>query len=76
MGRATSVSGLGSEQPATVALAAGLPPLLRELKVTSLLDAPCGDASWIHRIDLQVDYIGIDIVPVDRRGPAAACRGG
>jgi len=62
-GAATSVSGLGSEQAATATLAAGLPPLLRELKATSLLDAPCGDASWIHRIDLAVDYIGIDIVP-------------
>jgi hypothetical protein len=62
-GAPTSVSGLGSEQAATATLAAGLPPLLRELKVTSLLDAPCGDASWIHRIDLVVDYIGIDIVP-------------
>jgi hypothetical protein len=62
-GAATSVSGLGSELPAIAALAAGLPPLLRELKVASLLDAPCGDAAWINRIDLAVDYIGVDIVP-------------
>ena len=31
--------------------------------MTSLLDAPCGDALWINRIGLQVDYIGVDIVP-------------
>jgi hypothetical protein len=79
-GAATSVSGLGSEQAATAALAAGLPPLLRELNVTSLLDAPCGDASWIHRIGLQVDYIGVDIVPslvegLQRRAAAGEIKG-
>ena len=62
-GAATSVSGLGSEPAAAAAWAAGLPPLLRELGVASLLDAPCGDAAWIHRIGLQVDYVGVDIVP-------------
>ncbi|HEY2978797.1 MAG TPA: class I SAM-dependent methyltransferase, partial [Burkholderiaceae bacterium] len=62
-GAATSVSGLGSEQPAIAALTTGLPSLLRELKVASLLDAPCGDALWINRIGLEVDYTGVDIVP-------------
>jgi len=62
-GAATSVSGLGSEQPAIAALATGLPALLRELKVSSLLDAPCGDALWINRLGLGVDYTGVDIVP-------------
>jgi hypothetical protein len=62
-GAATSVSGLGSEADATAVLAAGLPPLLRALGATSLLDAPCGDAGWIQRIELGVDYIGVDIVP-------------
>jgi hypothetical protein len=50
-GAATSASGLGSEQPAIAALATALPPLLRELKVASLLDAPCGDALWINRLN-------------------------
>jgi hypothetical protein len=62
-GAATSVSGLGSEADATAVLATGLPLLLRQLGVTSLLDAPCGDAGWIQRIELGVDYIGVDIVP-------------
>lgn len=62
-GAATSVSGLGSESAATTALAAALPPLLRELNVTSLLDAPCGDAGWIHRIGSSLRYTGVDIVP-------------
>lgn len=37
----------------------------------ALLDAPCGDAGWIGRIKLDLDYTGIDIVPslieADRR---------
>ena len=31
--------------------------------MTSLLDAPCGDAGWINQADLGVRYVGIDIVP-------------
>ncbi len=62
-GAATSVSGLGSEDPATSAIREALPPLLQSLGVRTLLDAPCGDAGWIGRCRLGVDYIGIDIVP-------------
>ncbi|WP_441236900.1 class I SAM-dependent methyltransferase [Bradyrhizobium sp. 930_D9_N1_4] len=62
-GAATSVSGLGSEDPATAAIREELPPLLRQLGARSLLDAPCGDAGWIGRMKLDVDYTGIDIVP-------------
>ncbi|GLR96948.1 MULTISPECIES: class I SAM-dependent methyltransferase [Bradyrhizobium] len=62
-GAATSVSGLGSEDPATSAVCEALPALLQRLRVRSLLDAPCGDAGWIGRLELDVDYTGIDIVP-------------
>src|SRR5262245_46883258 len=62
-GAEASVSGLGSEHDATATLRAELPALLRRLAVTSLLDAPCGDAGWILRADLGVRIIGIDIVP-------------
>ncbi len=31
--------------------------------VTSLLDAPCGDAGWINQAALGVRYVGVDIVP-------------
>jgi Methyltransferase domain len=67
-GAAESVSGLGSEIDATASLRAELPTLLRRLEVTSLLDAPCGDAGWIARTDLGVRVAGIDIVPdlIDR----------
>jgi hypothetical protein len=62
-GAATSVSGLGSEDLATAAIREVLPGLLRRLGARSLLDAPCGDAGWIGGMQLDVDYVGIDIVP-------------
>ena len=62
-GAASSVSGLGSEDPATAAIREALPALLQRLGARSLLDAPCGDAGWIGRIKLEIDYTGIDIVP-------------
>lgn len=62
-GAESSVSGLGSELDATVTLVSELPPLLHELHVTSLLDAPCGDAGWMAGLDLGgIRYTGIDIV--------------
>lgn len=63
-GADTSVSGLGSEDAATATLRGQLPKLMRKLSVSVLLDAPCGDASWIARADLGgIRYIGVDIVP-------------
>jgi hypothetical protein len=63
-GAPESASGLGSELDATAVLRAELPRLLKKLGVTSLLDAPCGDAGWINRAGLGVRYVGVDIVPV------------
>ena len=34
-----------------------------KLAITSLLDAPCGDAGWINQANLGVRTIGVDIVP-------------
>jgi SAM-dependent methyltransferase len=62
-GAVASASGLGSEIDATAVLRAELPRLLEALAVTSLLDAPCGDAGWISAADLRVRIIGVDIVP-------------
>jgi len=62
-GAPESPSGLGSELDATAVLRTELPRLLKKLGVTSLLDAPCGDAGWINRADLGVRYVGVDIVP-------------
>ncbi len=61
-GAATSRAGLGSEVAATAALAAGLPPLLARLGVTTLLDAPCGDTRWLPALP-GVAVVGVDIVP-------------
>jgi len=62
-GASASVSGLGSETDATATLRTELPRLLAKLKVTSLLDAPCGDAGWINQAELGVRIVGVDIVP-------------
>ncbi len=62
-GAVASTSGLGSEIDATAMLRAELPRLLEKLGVTTLLDAPCGDAGWINQANLAVRVIGVDIVP-------------
>jgi hypothetical protein len=62
-GAPASVSGLGSEIEATATLRTELPQLFDKLGVTSLLDAPCGDAGWITRADPRVRIVGVDIVP-------------
>ena len=62
-GAAASTSGLGSEIDATIVLRAELPRLFKKLGMTSLLDAPCGDAGWINKADLGVRTVGVDIVP-------------
>ena len=62
-GAAASTSGLGSEIDATIVLRTELPRLFKKLGMTSLLDAPCGDAGWINKVDLGVRTVGVDIVP-------------
>jgi len=61
-GAAGSRAGLGSELPATAAVAAALPGALAALGVASLLDAPCGDTRWLPAMP-GVGVIGVDIVP-------------
>ena len=59
-----SVSGPGSGVVRTAAFRDEIPPLLRDLGATSLLDAGCGDFNWIRLVDLPVErYLGVDIVP-------------
>jgi hypothetical protein len=59
-----SVSGPGSGWTQTELTRQLLPQLLAELKVRSILDAPCGDFYWMQKVILPVQqYIGIDIVP-------------
>lgn len=62
-----SVSGPGSELAETRKVREVLPALLRELNITSMLDAPCGDWNWMKTIDLPAagvtDYTGAEVVP-------------
>ena len=62
-GAETSASGLGSEDAATATLRRELPPLLRRLKIETLLDLPCGDFGWMSRTEFGLRrYLGGDIV--------------
>lgn len=63
-GSEVSVSGSGSVEEQVSAIRAKLPVLLRELKVQSMLDLPCGDFGWMREVDLSgIAYTGADIVP-------------
>jgi hypothetical protein len=65
-GGAESVSGPGSDLGRTDVVRRELPGLVRQLGVSTLLDAPCGDFHWMRLImpELRLDrYVGVDIVP-------------
>lgn len=58
-----SRSGTGSGITETGALREELSALIARLRVTSVLDAPCGDFFWMKDIVLdRVNYVGADIV--------------
>jgi 2-polyprenyl-3-methyl-5-hydroxy-6-metoxy-1,4-benzoquinol methylase len=62
-GNSESLSGPGSTVADTHEVRSKICLLLKELKVRTLLDIPCGDFNWIDEIDFgQVEYIGADIV--------------
>jgi len=65
-GAESSVSGLGSEASATAKLQADLPALIKSIGVASLLDAPCGDASWIGKAGIDVDHIVPELIEAAR----------
>jgi SAM-dependent methyltransferase len=61
---AESSSGIGSTESETQILREALPELWQDLKVTSILDIPCGDFGWMSQLDLpEIRYVGADIVP-------------
>ncbi len=59
-----SVSGPGSELRYTENLRAKLPILFNKYKITSVLDAPCGDFNWMRLVVgvVPINYLGVDIV--------------
>jgi len=57
-----ATSGLGSELETTKKLRSLLPRLLTELKIETLIDVGCGDWTWMSKLDLPCNYLGLDIV--------------
>lgn len=58
-----SRSGEGSSMIQTQTIRKEIPKLLNELKIKTMMDAPCGDWHWMKEVELPVEhYIGVDIV--------------
>ena len=58
-----SKSGQGSDLNQTETIRKELPNLFRELKVSTILDIPCGDFFWMKEINFDfLSYTGADIV--------------
>jgi SAM-dependent methyltransferase len=58
-----SASGQGSTLKATEPLRRELLEVISDLKISSLLDAGCGDFNWMKEVELgMVDYTGVDVV--------------
>ena len=58
-----SFSGPGSRLDRTEKIRTSLPGLLTKYDCSSLLDIPCGDFNWMKQLNLNLLYIGADIVP-------------
>lgn len=58
-----SASGLGSKLPATKSIRSALAEVISTYDITSMLDAPCGDLSWLPLVPgiENVRYTGADI---------------
>lgn len=60
---AESISGRGSELTQTLTLIEQLPKLFEKLKISRLLDVPCGDFNWMKNLlSDEMVYIGGDII--------------
>jgi len=58
-----SKSGVGSDLTQTKIIRNELPKILKNFKVTTILDIPCGDFFWLKEVELEfLSYIGADIV--------------
>ena len=55
--------GTGSTVEFAASIMAQLPPLLRRWGVTSMLDAGCGEFTWLRHCDLSgITYVGGDVI--------------
>lgn len=61
-GSEVSRSGTGSDLQQTAVIREALPKILKEFSAQTMLDIPCGDYHWMKMIELDVDYIGADVV--------------
>jgi hypothetical protein len=58
------LSGTGSTLIQTRCIREALPNILRRIDAKSMIDAPCGDFTWMKEIDIgDISYLGVDIVP-------------
>lgn len=58
-----SVSGRGSNLRQTAEIRKRLPVIIREKRIKTMLDIPCGDFYWLRKVNLGIQkYIGADIV--------------
>ena len=56
-------SGPGSTLQAAKNAITTMEQLIREFEIELLIDAPCGDMTWMSSVDLQgTEYVGIDVV--------------
>jgi 2-polyprenyl-3-methyl-5-hydroxy-6-metoxy-1,4-benzoquinol methylase len=60
-GGTESASGDGSSMASTEAIRAAIPEIIKEFKIRSVLDIPCGDFNWMRTLEIE-NYIGADIV--------------
>ena len=59
-----SASGSGSTLKATEKIRQEIPILFGQLRIRSMVDAPCGDFNWMKEVPLTIEqYYGFDIGP-------------
>jgi len=58
-----SLSGSGSDLVQTASIARELPRVVGELRIETMLDAPCGDFYWMRHVKLNLTkYVGVDVI--------------
>lgn len=61
-GSPDSLSGAGSDLIQTAEIRKRIPEVIAHLGARTMLDIPCGDFHWMKEVELNVEYIGADIV--------------
>jgi hypothetical protein len=61
-GNPDSRSGAGSDLIQTAEIRKRIPEIVADLGARTMLDIPCGDFHWMKEVELNVEYIGADIV--------------